>query len=161
MQMELAEIVAAVEEDEAAVAGRSWKSEVTARGNPARFFIAFVMFTCQQWSGQNSINYYAPTIFQSIGITGTTTGLLASGVYGLVKIVATTVFILVGVERAGRKKWFTYGALSMGILLFMIGAVFATHIPDPKATSPSGASIGMAFLIYIFVIPYCGSWGPM
>jgi hypothetical protein len=41
----------------------------------------------------------------------------------------------------------------------MIGAVFNTHIPDPKATSPSGASIGMAVLIYLFVIPYCFSWG--
>jgi hypothetical protein len=47
----------------------------------------------------------------------------------------------------------------MGTFLFMIGAVFNTHRPDPKATSASGASIGMAVLIYLFVIPYCFSWG--
>lgn len=161
VQMELAEIVAAVEEDEAAMAGRSWTAEVRKRGNPARFFIAFVMFVCQQWSGQNSINYYAPTIFNSIGIQGTKAGLLASGVYGLVKIVATAAFILFGIERFGRKKWFAYGGFAMGLLLLLIGAVFHTHIPNAKATSPSGASIGMAVLIYLFVIPYCFSWGPM
>ena len=47
----------------------------------------------------------------------------------------------------------------MGTFLFMIGAVFNTHQPDPKATTASGASIGMAVLIYLFVIPYCFSWG--
>jgi len=40
-QAEFAEIVAAVEEEEAVVGGRSWK-EVFAPGNRIRFFIAFV-----------------------------------------------------------------------------------------------------------------------
>lgn len=40
-----------------------------------------------------------PTIFRSIGITGTNTGLLASGIYGIVKIVATAAFIWWGIER--------------------------------------------------------------
>jgi hypothetical protein len=58
-----------------------------------------------------SINYYAPDIFSSIGITGTTGSLLASGVYGLVKIVATVLFMVFGVERAGRKKYFVFGCV--------------------------------------------------
>ena len=55
------------------------------------------------------INYYAPEIFNSIGIKGTKASLLASGVYGLVKIVATALFMAFGVERAGRKKYFVFG----------------------------------------------------
>jgi hypothetical protein len=47
------------------------------------------MFFLQQWGGQNSISYYAPQIFKSIGLTGTSVGLLASGIYGIVKIFAT------------------------------------------------------------------------
>lgn len=47
----------------------------------------------------------------------------------------------------------------MGTFLMMIGAVFNTHPPDKNATEASGASIGMAVLIYLFVIPYCFSWG--
>ncbi len=105
VQLELAEIVAAVEEDKIATQGTKWSNELTRKGNPERFFIAIVIFVLQQWSGQNSINYYAPTIFNSIGIKGTSASLLASGVYGLVKIVATTAFVAFGIERASRKKF--------------------------------------------------------
>jgi hypothetical protein len=56
---EYEEIIAAVREEEQITGGASWK-EAFAPGNRIRFFIAFVMFTAQQWSGQNSINYYAP-----------------------------------------------------------------------------------------------------
>lgn len=38
----------------------------------------------QQWTGVNAILYYAPTIFQDLGLTGTTTSLLATGVVGVV-----------------------------------------------------------------------------
>jgi hypothetical protein len=55
-QAEFAEIVASVEEEEAVVGGRTWK-EAFAPGNRIRFTIAFLIFTAQQWSGQNSINY--------------------------------------------------------------------------------------------------------
>ncbi|KAJ9121401.1 hypothetical protein QFC24_004739 [Naganishia onofrii] len=163
VQAEFSEIVAAVEEEKAATAGSTWYNEIRLKGNPKRFAIAMIMFVCQQWSGQNSINYYAPDIFKSIGITGSSASLLASGVYGLVKIVATALFMIFGVERAGRKKYFFFGALGMGICLMMIGSIFKSHPPKvPKAgqtlpVPPSG--IGMAVLIYIFVIPYCFSWG--
>jgi hypothetical protein len=148
VQAEFSEIVAAVEEEKAATAGASWISEFRVKGNPKRFIIAMLMFVSQQWSGQNSINYYAPDIFKSIGITGSSASLLASGVYGLVKIVATALFMIFGVERAGRKKYFFFGALGMGFFLMMIGAIFKSHPPKvPKAgeelpVPPSG--IGMA-----------------
>lgn len=61
VQWEYTEIITAVEEEEALTAGVSMWREITAKGNPVRFIIAFVLFTCQQWSGQNSISYYAPT----------------------------------------------------------------------------------------------------
>jgi hypothetical protein len=98
VQLEYAEISAAILEEERATAGASWR-EIGAKGNPVRFIIAFVIFTFQQWSGQNSISYYAPQIFTEIGLKGKTTGLLASGVYGLVKIFATGLFVLFGVDR--------------------------------------------------------------
>lgn len=152
VQGELAEIVAAVEEEQLATQGAVWYKEFSRKGQRKRFFLAIMMFVCQQWSGQNSkqnsglgrsldrsltvgdsspsgINYYAPDIFSSIGIHGTTSSLLASGVYGvlffvfspaiyfdltnfelgLVKIVATSLFMAFGVERAGRKKYFAFG----------------------------------------------------
>jgi len=159
-QAEFAEIVAAVEEEEAVVGGRSWK-EVFAPGNRIRFFIAFMIFLLQQFSGQNSINYFAPDIFKSIGITGSSTSLLASGIYGIVKIVATSIFILFGIERFGRRWSLVLGLSLMAMFLWIIGAIFNTSPPNPKATSPSGASIAMATMIYLYVIPYCFPVGPV
>jgi hypothetical protein len=59
-QAEFAEIIAAVEEEEAVVGGRSWK-EVFAKGNRIRFFIAFAIFTFQQVS-LDRVYLFAPTM---------------------------------------------------------------------------------------------------
>ncbi|KAK4684872.1 MFS transporter, SP family, sugar:H+ symporter, partial [Tremellales sp. Uapishka_1] len=160
VQLEFAEIIASIREEEAATKGASWR-EVGAKGNPIRFLIAFLVFTLQQWSGQNSISYYAPTIFKAIGITGTSTSLLASGIYGIVKIVATSIFIAFGIDRFGRKKPLLLGVSLMAIFLLIIGAVFNTHPPVVGAATVSPASIAMAVMIYLFVIPYCFSVGPI
>ncbi|KAK8845347.1 hypothetical protein IAR55_006060 [Kwoniella newhampshirensis] len=160
VQFEFAEIIAAIREEEEATSGASWR-EIGAKGNPIRFLIAFVVFTLQQWSGQNSISYYAPTIFSSIGLRGAKTGLLASGIYGIVKIVSTSIFIAFGVERFGRKKPLMVGVALMSMFLWIVGAIFNTHLPDKNATVVSPASIAMAVMIYLFVIPYCFSVGPL
>ncbi|WVQ76466.1 hypothetical protein IAR50_006134 [Cryptococcus sp. DSM 104548] len=160
VQLEYAEIAAAIAEEEGATKGSSWR-EIFAKGNPIRFIIAFVTFTLQQWSGQNSISYYAPIIFQSIGLKGSKSGLLASGVYGIVKIIATSTFIFLGVERFGRKKPLLLGLGLMSMFLWIIGAVFNTHQPAADAVGTPPASIAMAVLIYLYVIPYCFSVGPL
>jgi SP family sugar:H+ symporter-like MFS transporter len=65
-------------------------------------FAVTLMFF-QQWTGTNSINYYAPQIFQSIGLVGTSAGLFATGVYGIVKIVVTAIGLMAFTEQLGRK----------------------------------------------------------
>jgi hypothetical protein len=40
----------------------------------------------QQWTGVNAILYYAPKIFNALGLTGNTTSLLATGVVGIVYV---------------------------------------------------------------------------
>jgi hypothetical protein len=114
---EFNEVCAALQEEKDNTAGASW-SETMKPGNRIRMFIAFAMFFLQQWSGQNSVNYYAPDIFRSIGLVGTKTGLLSSGIYGIVKIVATTAFILLGIERIGRRYALLFGALGMSFFLW-------------------------------------------
>lgn len=54
----------------------------------------------------NSINYYAPQIFQQIGLTGPSAGLFATGVYGVVKIVVTAIGLMAFTEQLGRKVGF-------------------------------------------------------
>lgn len=52
VQFEYAEIVASIREAEQATAGASIR-DCFVKGNRIRFVIAFVIFTLQQWSGQN------------------------------------------------------------------------------------------------------------
>lgn len=79
-------------------------------------------------------------------------------------------FVFFGVERFGRKRPLVVGVLLMSMFLWIIGAVFNTNNPqvlvNGKWTTPedgetSPASIAMAVMIYLFVIPYCFSVGPL
>lgn len=52
----------------------------------------------------------------------------------------------------------------MSVMMFIIGAVLATHPPDPTTAatgSVSKASIAMVAMIYLYVIGYSASWGPV
>jgi sugar porter (SP) family MFS transporter len=160
---ELAEIQAALAEEREARAGLGLKEAFLGKGNFIRFVIAFTIFVLQQWSGQNSVGYYAPQIFASIGYTSATSSLLASGVYGVVKVVATAIFVFFFVESFGRKRSLQTSALGMGIMFFIVGAIFKTH-PPPKASedsSPPPASQAMAAMLYIYVCFYSMGWGPL
>lgn len=48
----------------------------------------------------------------------------------------------------------------MASMMFIIGAVLATHPPDTSASGVSQASIAMVAMIYLYVIGYSASWGP-
>ncbi|KAK7682099.1 hypothetical protein QCA50_014685 [Cerrena zonata] len=159
---EMAEIEAAIREEKEARVGLGLKEVFFGKGNTIRFVIAIVIFILQQWSGQNSVGYYAPQIFQSIGYTGTSVSLLASGIYGIVKVVATAIFVFFLVETLGRKMSLFISAMGMGILFFIVGAILKTH-PPPKIAPPDppAASKAMAAMLYIYVCFYSMGWGPL
>jgi hypothetical protein len=54
-----------------------------------RVMVATVTMTFQQWTGINAVLYYAPSIFQQLGMSSNTTSLLATGVVGIVMFIAT------------------------------------------------------------------------
>lgn len=157
--IEFAEIEASVKEE--VEGGLSLFQAVRQKGTPIRFIIAFVLFVFQQWAGQNAVNYFGPQIFSSIGYQGTTPKLLATGIYGVVKVVATLIAVSFGIERLGRRLSLLGSAAGMGILFYIIGALLKTHPPDADATIPSSASKAMAGLIYIYCCAYSFGWGPV
>ena len=63
---EMAEIEAAIVEEREARKGLGAREAFLGKGNFIRFVIAAVIFLLQQWSGQNSVGYYAPQIFSSV-----------------------------------------------------------------------------------------------
>ncbi|TFY83914.1 hypothetical protein EWM64_g107 [Hericium alpestre] len=162
IRSEFAEIEAAILEERQARADLGFKEAFLGKGNWIRFAIAFWIFVLQQWCGQNSVNYYAPQIFASIGYSSNTSSLLASGIYGIVKLIATSIFIFFFVESLGRKKSFFISAMGMGILFFIVGALLKEYPPptDPNAAPPP-ASKAMAAMLYIYVVFYSMGWGPL
>ncbi|KAH6648201.1 sugar transporter [Truncatella angustata] len=156
---EMAEIRAAVEEEHLEMEGFSWK-EIFAPANRKRFVLAFFVMFWQQFSGTNSIGYYAPQIFQTIGISSSDSSLFATGVYGTVKVVATAIFLLIGIDKWGRKWSLVGGAVWMTIMMLIIGILLVKFPPNPNADGVSSASIAMAVMIYLYVIGYSASWGP-
>jgi len=163
---EMAEIEAAINEEREARQGLGLREAFFGKGNFVRFVIAFVIFLLQQWSGQNSVNYYSPQIFASIGYSGRRSALLATGIYGVVKLIATSLFVGLGVEWLGRKASLFISAMGMGTLFFIVGAILKTH--PPPATSGNSivetvapASQAMAGMLYIYVCFYSMGWGPL
>lgn len=159
IQKEFAEIRAAIDEEVAATEGLTYK-EFIQPSNLKRFGFAFTLMLSKQFTGTNSIGYYAPEIFQTIGLSATNSSLFATGVYGTVKVVATAIFLFVGIDRWGRKLSLVGGSIWMASMMFIIGAVLATHPPDTSASGVSQASIAMVVMIYLYVIGYSASWGP-
>ncbi|KAI5116413.1 hypothetical protein M0805_000586 [Coniferiporia weirii] len=161
---EMAEIEAAIEEEREARKGLGLREAFLGKGNFIRFVIAFVIFLFQQWCGQNSVGYYAPQIFEAIGYEGAKNSLLASGIYGVVKVAATAIFVFFLVESLGRKLSLAISALGMGTLFFIIGAILKTHPPSttPVAgAAPAPASKAMAAMLYVYVAFYSMGWGPL
>jgi len=156
---ELAEIRAAIEEELNATEGVTYK-EIFQPANRWRFLIAFLIMVCQQFSGTNSIGYYAPEIFETVGVSKTNASLFATGVYGTVKVVTTGIFLLIGIDKLGRRPALVAGALWMATMMFIIGGVLHTHPPNTASKQVSHASIAMVCMIYLYVIGYSASWGP-
>jgi MFS family permease len=125
---EIADIRASIEEELAVTEGVTWK-EVLIPGNRYRFAVAFTIFLCQQFSGTNSIGYYAPQIFETVGVSKTNAALFATGVYGTVKVCATGLFLVIGIDKFGRRNSLLAGAAWMAVMMFILGAVLHTHPP--------------------------------
>ena len=106
----------------------------------------------------NAINYYSPTIFRSIGYTGTSTGLLATGIFGIIKMVATMLYAFVLVDRVGRRRLLLIGGCGAGVAMFYL-AGYSNISGSFERTPPmdSGARTAVA-MVYIYSFFYGFSW---
>lgn len=162
VQTEFTEIKNAVDHEVEETQGLTWR-EVLQPGNRLRFINCFIMMFWQQFSGTNSIGYYAPQLFQTVGVTGGNTSLFTTGIYGVVKVISTGIFLLIGIDKIGRRWSLVAGGWWMSAVMFVLGAVLVTKPPNPDASGAgiSSASLAMVVMIYLYVIGYSASWGPI
>lgn len=70
-----------------------------------------------------AINYYAPTIFKDLGLSGTTTALFAQGIYGIVKVVTCLIFVFFLADSLGRRLSFMWSGALQAFCMFFLGFV--------------------------------------
>ncbi|KAF9038992.1 quinate permease [Hymenopellis radicata] len=127
-----------------------------------RLLLGSSLFAWQNATGINAINYYSPTIFKSLGITGTSTSLLTTGVYGIIKLIGALIFLLYLVDQLGRRWLLMLGSIGGALSMFYIGAYIAIADPTYSTSNTSGnidaggRSAVAAF--YVWTIFYSPTW---
>jgi len=140
------------------------RAQIKAACSSKRMFyqssFAVILMFWQQWTGTNSINYYAPQIFKSVGLQGQSAGLFATGVYGIVKIVVTGLGLMLATEQMGRKWSLLIGSAGQAFAMFYIGVNQAVN-PVKQGDPLNGTSTFAIVCVYLFVVFYSFGWGPI
>jgi sugar porter (SP) family MFS transporter len=134
----------------------AYSSLFTNRSTRKRSFIAIMVMLFQQWTGINAILYYAPFIFQDLGLDGNTNSLLASGVGGILMFLATIPAVL-WIDSFGRRPLLIIGAIGMAISHFVVAGILGQFEND-FANHPAAGWVAVVF-VWLFVLHFGYSWG--
>ncbi|KAF7424189.1 hypothetical protein PC9H_009492 [Pleurotus ostreatus] len=129
-------------------------SLITTRTLLYRVAVGSLTMFFQQWTGVNAILYYAPTIFQSLSLTGTAISLLATGVVGIAMFLAT-IPAVIWVDQVGRKPVLISGAFLMAACHFIVAVL--TGLFHESWANHQAASAGWAAcaLVWVFAMGPC------
>ncbi|XP_076889817.1 sugar transport protein 14-like [Bidens hawaiensis] len=112
----------------------------------------------QQLTGMNSVLFYAPVIFQSLGF-GSGTALWSSTITSGTLVVATFISMAF-VDKFGRRAFFLEAGTEMIICMVAVAITLALKFGQ-GVELPKGIGIFLVILICIFVLAYGRSWGPL
>uniref|UniRef100_A0A0D6R1E8 Major facilitator superfamily (MFS) profile domain-containing protein n=1 Tax=Araucaria cunninghamii TaxID=56994 RepID=A0A0D6R1E8_ARACU len=126
--------------------------------NRPQLVMAICMPTFQILTGINSILFYAPVIFQSLGF-GSNASLYSSVMTGGVLAGSTFVSIFT-VDRWGRKPLLIGGGIQMIVCQVTVSIILALKFGGDKELS-KGFSILLVIAICLFVAAFGWSWGPL
>jgi MFS family permease len=106
----------------------------------------------------NAILYYAPFIFQGLGLDGNTISLLATGVVGIVMFLATIPAVL-WVDNFGRKTILIAGGIGMAASHFIVAGITGSF--SGQWESHRSAGWAAVVFVWIYSISFGFSWGPV
>ncbi|KKA27750.1 hypothetical protein TD95_001289 [Thielaviopsis punctulata] len=128
-------------------------------GNRRRMLISVALMICQQLSGPNAINYYAPQIFKNLGMSGTSTSLFATGIYGVIKVLANASFLIFAADSLGRRRSLLWTSAAQGVAMFIVGIYGRVSPPETGTSIPPFGYVAIA-CIYLWVVFFQFGWGP-
>jgi sugar porter (SP) family MFS transporter len=104
----------------------SWKEIFAVWLRPA-MIIGIVLMFFQQFTGINTVIYYAPTIFQMTGFQSAKAAIFATVIVGIVNVLMTIVSIKL-IDRLGRKPLLYIGLSGMILSLSVLGIAFQATV---------------------------------
>lgn len=113
--------------------------------NRRRFFLAVMLFLFHKFTGTDSLNYFAPEIFEMIGVKAGSTTLLTTGVYGLVKLATTVLYVTLIVDRVGRRLPLMIGATMQATAMLYIALYVKFGKPSASHGTEAGGIIGIVW----------------
>lgn len=128
------------------------------RRNRPQLVMAFFMPTFQILTGINSILFYAPVLFQSMGFGGDA-ALYSSALTGAVLAFSTLISIAT-VDRLGRRVLLISGGLQMITCQVVVAIILGVKFGNNEELS-KGFSILVVIVICLFVLAFGWSWGPL
>ncbi|CAN6541009.1 unnamed protein product [Malus baccata var. baccata] len=135
-----------------------FRNLLTRKNRPQLVIGALGIPAFQQLTGMNSILFYAPVIFQSLGF-GSGAALYSSVFTSGALVVAT--FISMGfVDKFGRRAFFLEAGTEMICCLVAVAITLALKFGQGEIL-PKGIGIFLVIVICIFVLAYGRSWGPL
>ncbi|KAK8194789.1 general substrate transporter [Phyllosticta capitalensis] len=164
---EVSFIETAIEEQRANLGRGFWKPfHAVARSKSIqwRFILGGSLFMWQNGSGINAINYYSPTVFKSIGLTGENSSFLTTGIFGVVKTVVTFIWLFFLIDNVGRRNMLLIGAFGGSCCMWFIGAyikvanVSSTSATENVGKGLDGGGIAAIFFFYLWTVFYTPSW---
>jgi sugar porter (SP) family MFS transporter len=145
---ELGEIEASFTQQEG-----NWRELLSATLRPA-LVIGIGLAVFQQFTGINTVIYYAPTIFQLAGLQSKASAILATAGVGVVNVLVT-ILALELLDRVGRRPLLIWGLIGMIVSLALLGVGFLTQTPTSALASTS------MICVMAYVACFAFSLGPI
>lgn len=101
-----------------------WKELLSPRLRRA-MTIGIGLAVFQQFTGINTVIYYAPTIFQFAGLRSNSAAILATAGVGIINVLFTIVAVRL-LDRIGRRPLLLYGLVGMILSLGVLGFAFTS-----------------------------------
>jgi len=136
-----------------------YASLLTSRTLLVRVAVGSLTMFFQQWTGINAILYYAPSIFQSLGLSGNAISLLATGVVGIVMFLAT-IPAVIWIDQIGRKPVLISGAFLMAFCHFVVAILTGVFRHQWEVHAGAAAGWVACVFVWFFAIAFGYSWGP-
>jgi len=156
---ELDDIVAAADEAKKVSAIQSFKYQFEKAYLPM-FITTIAISFFQQFTGINSIMFYVPVLFSSLG-SGHEAALLNAVIIGCFNVAATLVAIFT-VDKLGRRTLLLEGGIQMFVSMVVTSVILGVEFSQYDASDlPAEVAIGVLVVIIVFVTGFAWSWGPL